>query len=316
MSDPGTSVIIPVRDGAPWIGDLLTALLHQRGADAGEIIVVDNGSGDGTPELVSRYPVRLLVAAQRRGPSAARNAGIQAAQGEWLAFLDADTLPSRRWLAALVGPLADPAVTCTGGKTISYLPTSPAERFMARLPLHAFEFKTGRRLFPFFASRNFACRRSQALAIGGWAEEMTTAEDIDFCTRLRRRFPGEEQFVEDALLFHRDRADDAALRRQAWSYGQGLGHIYRRYPEIARWSPQNSVELMVLQAWRTVGPSLLQVARRGGCAGAEEVTYARYHRLWSDAYWQGFRSMLRTGEQLPPPWEATPMRRTAQSAGA
>ncbi len=316
MSDPGTSVIIPVFDGAPWIRDLLTALLHQHGAGANEIIVVDNGSSDGTPELVSRYPVRLLVAAQRRGPSAARNVGMQAAQGEWLAFLDADTLPSQRWLAALVRPLADPAVNCTGGKTVSYLPTSPAERFMAHLPLHAFEFKTGRRLFPFFASRNFACRRSQALAIGGWAEEMSTAEDIDFCVRLRRRFPGKEPFVEDAVLFHRDRADDAALRRQAWSYGQGLAHIYRRYPEVASWSIQNSVELTLLQAWRTVRPALLQAAHNVGHAGAEEVTYARYHRLWSDAYWQGFRSMLRTGEQSPPPWKEVPTRRAAQGAGA
>ena len=315
MSDPGTSVIIPVRNGAPWIRDLLAALLHQRGAGANEIIVVDNGSDDGTPELVSGFPVRLLVETQHRGPSAARNVGMQAAQGEWLAFLDADTLPSRHWLAALVRPLADPAVTCTGGKTISYLPSSPAERFMARLPMHAFEFKTGRRLFPFFASRNFACRRSQALAIDGWAEEMPTAEDVDFCTRLRRRFPGAAQFVEDALLFHRDRADDAALRRQAWSYGQGLAHIYRRYPEVARWSSQNSAELMALQTWRALRPVLLQTAHTVGRAGAEEVTYARYHRLWSDAYWQGFRSMLRTGEQRPPPWEAAPAGRATQGAG-
>ena len=86
------SVVIPARDRAYSIGAVLDALHAQRPARDLEIIVVDDDSGDRTPEIVAAHPAApvLVRLPQRRGPGAARNAGASRATGETLLFLDAD----------------------------------------------------------------------------------------------------------------------------------------------------------------------------------------------------------------------------------
>jgi glycosyltransferase involved in cell wall biosynthesis len=82
------AVVIPVYNGASSIRKTLDSVLGQtRPAD--EIIVVDDGSSDGTSEIVREYPARLIQQANG-GPSAARNHGVAEASSEWIAFLDAD----------------------------------------------------------------------------------------------------------------------------------------------------------------------------------------------------------------------------------
>lgn len=82
------AVVIPVYNGAAFIRKALDSVLAQtRPAD--EIIVVDDGSSDGTPAIIREYPVRLIEQANG-GPSAARNHGVAESGAQWIAFLDAD----------------------------------------------------------------------------------------------------------------------------------------------------------------------------------------------------------------------------------
>jgi glycosyltransferase involved in cell wall biosynthesis len=116
VADAVISVVIPTYNSAAVLADAVDSILTQtRPAD--EIIVVDDGSTDGTAEVCGAYGDKIRYIRQaNQGASIARNAGISAARGDWLAFLDADDVWEPRklelQLAALdQHPEADFAVT-------------------------------------------------------------------------------------------------------------------------------------------------------------------------------------------------------------
>jgi glycosyltransferase involved in cell wall biosynthesis len=84
------SGVIPVRDRAALVGRAIDSALAQQSV-AFELIVVDDGSKDATPAVLAGYGERIVAVSQPpTGRSAARNAGIARARGEWIAFLDSD----------------------------------------------------------------------------------------------------------------------------------------------------------------------------------------------------------------------------------
>ena len=97
------SVIIPTWNGLRHLAQCLPALMAQEGVNF-EMVVVDNGSGDGTPEfLASSYPtVRVIRNERNLGFAAANNAAIRATTAEFVAPLNNDTQPHPQWLASLV----------------------------------------------------------------------------------------------------------------------------------------------------------------------------------------------------------------------
>ncbi len=105
---PGTvSVIIPVHNGAEWLPAALDGVLAQTLGDF-ELIVVDDASTDAVPRVLAAYAardarVRVLTQDVSRGAGAARNAGLDAARGEYLLFLDADDLFEPMLLERAVG---------------------------------------------------------------------------------------------------------------------------------------------------------------------------------------------------------------------
>src|SRR6266480_6290411 len=121
---PSVSVIVPVRNGESTIADCLDAILAtDYPADRREILVVDNGSSDGTSALIQSRPVRYLRE-HRRGVSNARNRGIAESNGEILAFVDADCLVEPQWLAELVRPFDDPEIGSVAGHLQHAPPTT------------------------------------------------------------------------------------------------------------------------------------------------------------------------------------------------
>lgn len=96
QSAPLVSVIMPVHNGAPWLSAALEGVLAQTMADF-ELIAVDDGSTDAAPELLAGFAsrdarVRVVTHASSQGAGPARNTGLDAAQGAYLLFLDADDL--------------------------------------------------------------------------------------------------------------------------------------------------------------------------------------------------------------------------------
>ena len=104
---PTVSVIIPVHNGGEWLGAALDGVLAQTLADF-ELIVVDDGSDDGTPQVLADYAARdtrmsVLTHVSSLGAAAARNDGLDVACGEYLLFLDADDLFQPSLLERVVG---------------------------------------------------------------------------------------------------------------------------------------------------------------------------------------------------------------------
>ncbi|NBU88196.1 MAG: glycosyltransferase family 2 protein, partial [Betaproteobacteria bacterium] len=84
------SVVLPTFNRAAWLPHAIDSVLHQRFQDF-ELIVVDDGSSDDTPEVLKRYGDALKWVTQpNAGVSCARNRGISMARGDWLAFIDSD----------------------------------------------------------------------------------------------------------------------------------------------------------------------------------------------------------------------------------
>ena len=106
------SVVIPTYNGAPWLADCLASVFAQSAPPA-EIIVVNDGSTDGTAQLLARYEPRVRVVHQRQGGiGAARNRGVAEATGDFLAFLDHDDLWLPEKLARQIRQLSlDPTLT-------------------------------------------------------------------------------------------------------------------------------------------------------------------------------------------------------------
>ena len=125
MSTPELSVIIPVYNNEATLARALDSVLSQS-YPAHEIIVVDDGSTDGSDEVVSSYGNRIRSLYQPNGGvSAARNHGARTATGDWLAFLDADDwyYPDRlrlhaEWIAEdRTHWISSPATRNTAGPT-------------------------------------------------------------------------------------------------------------------------------------------------------------------------------------------------------
>ncbi len=118
---PFVSVIVPVYNDEARIATCVEALLKQDyPRDRYEVLMVDNGSSDGTRDVIGRYPVTLLVEDQIRGSYAARNKGLEHAKGDIIAFTDSDCTPVPGWISEGVAALESQQVDLAGGNVRFY----------------------------------------------------------------------------------------------------------------------------------------------------------------------------------------------------
>lgn len=114
------SVVIPTKDGADTVGELLARLFDQEQRFDLDVVVIDSGSRDGTLDVVKRFPVRLeQIAARDYNHGATRNLGIRASRGDLIVLLTQDAIPvDRHLLASLAEPFANPRVAGVYGRQI------------------------------------------------------------------------------------------------------------------------------------------------------------------------------------------------------
>ncbi len=124
---PRVSVIVPVKNAEKTIEKLLAALSGQDyPAGLLQIIIVDNGSTDGTPDIIRKYPFALEHENKIAGSYAARNKGLSVADGEMIAFTDSDCVPEKDWVRTGVRALLENNAGMAGGKVSFVLPEPPS----------------------------------------------------------------------------------------------------------------------------------------------------------------------------------------------
>jgi glycosyltransferase involved in cell wall biosynthesis len=121
------SVIVPVYNGANLIADALRSA-HGQTFQPKEVIVVDDGSTDGTEAIVRRFETTTFLRQPRQGAAEARNTGARLATGSYLAFLDADDLWPETRLAQQVHALMDaPNLDFVSGSMVQFKPSAAGQ---------------------------------------------------------------------------------------------------------------------------------------------------------------------------------------------
>ena len=185
--NPGFSVVIPLYNKAGQIAMTLASVMAQT-VPPREVIVIDNGSTDGSVEAVTAlaHPLVRLLREDQRGPGPARNRGIAEARGEWIAFLDADDLWAPNHLEVLRElTLRHPDCALVGtGFIRASLPVTPppADPLATRAPSREIDFLAGENCDFVWTSAVAGCR-PLLLAAGGFAA-FPAGEDTDLWIRL------------------------------------------------------------------------------------------------------------------------------------
>ena len=257
MSQPAVSVVVPTHDRAAYLEVTLRSLAAQRLDRPYEVIVVDDGSRDRTPDVVAAAPgpVRLIAIPPPGGANAARNAGAAAAGAALIAFVDDDVEAPPGWLAALLaGAEAHPAAEAFGGPIRARF-DGPAPRGCGREspPITTLDLGPTDRPADLVWSANMAVRRRALERVGPFDAGLPTGGDEEEWLRRLRAAGGAVVYLSAAGLVHRRAGDDARLRslmRSAYHRGRNL----RAYDDRRGAAPSLRRELRVLAGcgWHTV----------------------------------------------------------------
>lgn len=253
------TVVVPVHDGAAFVAETLDSVLAQREV-ALELVVVDDGSKDATPEVLARYADRARVLRQEcSGVSAARNRGAAEARGRVLAFLDQDDVWEPDLAATLLGALdadAELVLVHADSWVVDARGRAHARRGRFLPPARGAAFRTllARNTVPIEST---LVRRAAFERAGGFDPELRYLEDWDLALRLARA--GRFGFVDRPLARYRVHA-------------RNLSHALE---------PMLREELLLHERVR---------ARCGPLAAGEEAELARQDaRVALDLAWQALR---------------------------
>lgn len=203
-SSPEVSVIVCTRNRSRLLADACATMLEMEAPNLDwELLIVDNDSTDDTLQLAKGVekanPERVRVMVEKEvGLSATRNAGIRAARGRILAFLDDDAFPAKDWVSGIAEALARPQVLCAGGPVEPLfqgeLPDWLDDRFLPYLtvwdkgpeilPLTYNEYPRGANI----AYRAEAFERFGPFSphLGRKGRSLTSCEEIEHCLRIER----------------------------------------------------------------------------------------------------------------------------------
>lgn len=307
------SIVIPTYNRLPRLKHVLAALERQTyPLDDAEVIVVSDGSTDGTHEYLSelRSPLSLRVVTQdNAGPAAARNTGIHTARGEYILFIDDDVVPTPQMVGehmrhhadrsnlVVLGPMLNPP-DFRLSPWVSWEQAMLEKQYRAMLEgkwqATARQFYTG----------NTSLRRQILLDAGGFDERFRRAEDIELAYRLDKQ-QVEYVFTMDAIGYHYAERSYQSWLQTPYTYGrydivfsreqrEGLREFVRR--EFTNRNRLIRAVVTLCLDRPALSRGLIASARRAADlaykAGQERVSRAAYSAIFNLRYYQGVADEL------------------------
>jgi glycosyltransferase involved in cell wall biosynthesis len=243
---PRVSIVIPCRNGAAWLGEAIESCLGQSWANL-QIVVVDNGSTDGSLDLAKRYEYRGITVrtCERAGASAARNVGLKHTDGDLIQFLDADDQLDADKIGRQVERLnAAPAASVASGAWARFARDPSEAVFTPEAVWRDFapeEFLTaswlGGGMMPNFA---WLTPRAVIERAGPWNEALSVNDDGEFFCRVVLASSG-IAFCADARGYYRSagtltlskRRDNEALASAFTAVDLSCRHLLQRCDSAA-----------------------------------------------------------------------------------
>jgi glycosyltransferase involved in cell wall biosynthesis len=214
---PAIAVVVPTRNRDDYLRVTLESILAQRLDHPFEVLVVDDGSDDGTVAVALGLGVGVESHDRPRGPNAARNTGISATTAPLVALVDDDVRAPQGWLSALVAGAERHRWADALGGPIRAALEGPAPRSCGREPAPITTLDLGRedRETEFVWSANMLVRRSAVERVGAFDEDVPIYGDEEEWLMRLHAGGGRVAYVADAVIEHRRAGDDARLRALA-----------------------------------------------------------------------------------------------------
>lgn len=229
------SIIIPCFNVAETIATQLDALVNQCWSEPWEVIVSDNGSTDGSMDIVKKYEgrlphLRIVDASERRGRGYARNVAAKVARGESLAFCDADDEVAPGWLATMgEAVIKYDFVACR----IDVYKLSPL--WIAKIRNHSqtsgLQTKGAPPSLSHAGGGTIAVKRCLHDKVGGFDESFVRHQDTEYCWKIQLA-GAKLRFIPEAVVHVRLRDTLMGNYRQAFGWGEYRVLLYKKYMHL------------------------------------------------------------------------------------
>jgi GT2 family glycosyltransferase len=197
-----------------------------------QLIFVDNGSTDATPSILQEHqPDIQVLHERRRGPAAARNSGLAVADGEIVAFTDADCVVDEEWLRNIVSPLEGQPTLAVGGLILATRPCNWVERFGERIHDHRSSIEGPDP--PYVVGANWAMPLSPRARRSSFDESLRRCSDVDLAYRLFEA-GYTFHFQPSAVVYHRNQRSLPGLFREGCRHGFYAVEARKKHRELLR----------------------------------------------------------------------------------
>ena len=175
--------------------------------------------------------MKILSETEVQSSYAASNKGIREAKGDLIVFTDADCIVTPDWLKNLVTFWSDETIGCFAGEIEAYKPSSLVEVFSDRQGILRQSGTLNSPYLPYPQTANAAYRKSVFDQVGLFVPEMTSGGDADIAWRMQKQLGLKIQFIPEALVYHKHRADLQGLYNQYNKYEYGKFFWTKSYPD-------------------------------------------------------------------------------------